>query len=67
MRQVSQEEFERYVEEMIAGNMSRIALAQLMETDLRTLKNKLQEVVATNPALYQRYIEKFPYKPKEMI
>lgn len=65
MKQISQEEFEHYVGEMIIGTLSKAKVVKELETDGRTLNNKIQELAATNPDLYQRYIDKRPYKPRE--
>lgn len=64
MKDISQEEFEKYIEMVANGSISRKALAKELETDLRTLKNKIQSMSESNPELYQRYIQKYPYKTK---
>ena len=65
MKQITQLEFEGYVEALIEGKISKVKLAKQLETDVRTLDNKIQELSAINPKLYERYIKKLPYKQKE--
>lgn len=66
MIEISQKEFESKIEDLISGKISRIKLAKVLETDIRTLNNKIiQEISTNNPDLYIRYIEKYPYKQKK--
>jgi len=65
MKQISQEEFEQYVEAIISGEMSRTQVVRELQTEARTLNNRIHELVATNPELYQRYVEKVTYQPRE--
>ena len=45
MIEISQKEFESKIEDLISGKISRIKLAKVLETDIRTLNNKIiQEV-----------------------
>lgn len=64
MIEISQKDFEEKVEEVINGNLTRTQLSQLLDTDKRTINNKILELASTNPDLYKRFIEKFPYRPK---
>lgn len=65
MKQISQEEFEGYIRQVIQGETSKVRLAKELEIDVRKLNNKIQELSITNPSLYQTYVEKFPYQPRE--
>ncbi len=65
MINLSKEEFDRYVEELINEKYSKTDLLKLLQTDYRTLNNKIQELAITNPDLYLRYIKKYPYRQKE--
>lgn len=65
MIEISQEEFEQKVQEVIDGKLSRQQLTKLLKTDTRTLNNKIQELVVYNSDLYMEFIKKFPYKSKE--
>ena len=65
MEQISQEEFERYVEAIIRGDMSRTQVIKELQTEARTLNNRIHELILTNPELHRRYVEKHPYKPRE--
>lgn len=64
MKQISQEEFEKEVERLLEGSITRKKLAKELETDIRTLNNRITELSQTNSELYARFIKKFPYRPK---
>lgn len=64
MKQITDEEFYESIEKIIRGESSRAKLIKELETDSRTLNNKIQELVIYNPELYSRFIEKFPYRTK---
>lgn len=64
MKKISQKEFEERIEEIISGKLTRRKLCTLLDTDMRTLNNKILELSDTNPEIYKRFINKFPYKPK---
>lgn len=64
MINLSQEEFEKQIQRLIKGEISRKNLAKELETDLRTLNNRIIRLAEVNPELYKRYIEKFPYRSK---
>ena len=62
MKELTQKEFEEQIQRLIDGNIGRKKLAKELETDIRTLNNKIMELASTNPDLYARFIEKFPYE-----
>lgn len=64
MKQISQAEFESLVEILIDGKITRKKLAKGLDTDIRTLNNKITELSIYNPELYEKYVQKFPYRPK---
>lgn len=64
MKQISQEEFEKCIESLINREISKVKLAKLLESDVRTLDVKIQELVVTNPKLYEEYVHTLPYKQK---
>lgn len=66
MKELTQKEFEEQIEKVINGQITRKALAKELETDIRTLNRKITGLADTNPDLYFKFIEKFPYKPKEI-
>lgn len=66
MKQLSQSEFESQIERLLKGDITRRNLAKELETDIRTLNTKIVELAETNPELYKRFVEKFPYQPKEI-
>ena len=64
MKKLSEEEFENAIKRLINGEITKVKLAKELETDPRTLDNKIQEVSVTNPKLYNEYIRTLPYKQK---
>ena len=64
MKKISQEEFEKCIERLISGEISKGKLAKELGTDSRTLDVKIQEMSAKNPELYERYLKVLPYKQK---
>ena len=65
MKEISQEEFENIVKDIIAGRKSKAMVIKELHTEARTLNNKIQELSMTNPELYEEFIKVKPYKPKE--
>lgn len=65
MKKISQEEFEEYVKQIIRGEKTRTQVIKELETEYRTLQNKIELLFITNPELYQEYITKLPYTPRE--
>lgn len=66
MKEITDSEFEQLMLEVIAGKKSRVELAGELKTDWRTLNKKIQLLSMTNPELYKQFVEKYPYKPKEI-
>ena len=64
MKQISRDEFEKCIQSIIDGETTRRKLAKDLETDMRTINNKITELAETSPVLYQKFIDKFPYRPK---
>ena len=52
MKKLSEEEFENAIKRLINGEITKVKLAKELETDPRTLDNKIQEASVTNPKLY---------------
>ncbi len=65
MKNISNEEFEQYIIDMTNGEKTQRQVVKELETDTRTLNVKIQELYATNPELYSKYVEKRAYRPKE--
>lgn len=63
MIKISQKDFEDQIRRIINGEITRTELAKELETDKRTLNNKIQELYDKNPDLYLEFISKFPYRP----
>lgn len=66
MKELTRQEFEQQIERVIRGEISRKKLAKELETDIRTINNKIMELSTENPDLYSKFVEKYPYKPKEI-
>lgn len=64
MIDIMQEEFEAKIQDIIDGKLSKTKLVKELETDSRTLNNKIQELSVYNIDLYLKLIEKYPYKQK---
>ena len=64
MKKLSEEEFADAIKRLINGEITKVKLAKELETDPRTLDNKIQEISATNPELYNEYVRTLPYKQK---
>lgn len=64
MKEMSKEEFYEEIRSVIRGKITITKLAKELQTDSRTLNNKIQELSVYNPELYNEYVEKFPYKSK---
>ena len=65
MLEVSREEFEEKIQDLIDGKTTRKKLIKELETDSRTLNNKIREMSEYNPELYSSFITKHPYRTKE--
>lgn len=65
MIEISQKEFESKIKDIINGKLTRNQLTKDLQTDTRTLNNKIQELSAYNNDLYISFIEKYPYRAKE--
>ena len=66
MIDISQKEFEAKVRELTDGKITRKGLAKELNTDLRTLYNKITQLSVSNKELYTEYVKKYPYKPKKI-
>ncbi len=64
MKKLREEEFADAVRRLINGEITKVKLAKELETDPRTLDNKIQELSVTNPELYNEYVRALPYKQK---
>lgn len=65
MIEISQKDFESKIQDIIDGKLTRSQLTRDLETDTRTLNNKIQELSVYNESLYIAFIKKFPYRSKE--
>lgn len=64
MIEISQEEFENKIKEVIQGKKSKADLIKELKTDSRTLNNKIQELAAYNTELYDKFINIKPFRAK---
>ena len=65
MIEISQKDFESKIQDIIDGKITRGQLTRDLETDTRTLNNKIQELSVYNESLYIPLIKKFPQRSKE--
>lgn len=65
MKEITQEEFESIVKDIIVGKKSKAMVIKELHTEARTLNNKIQELSMLNPELYEEFVKVKPYKPKE--
>ena len=65
MIQISQQDFENKIKQIIEGKITRTSLIKELKVDRVTLNNKIQELFVYNPKLYIEFINKFPYTPRE--
>ncbi len=63
MIEISKEEFENSILDLINRKITRVELAKKLHTDTRTLVNMIYQI--DNEQLLKQYIEIYPYKPKE--
>ncbi len=64
MKNISKDEFKQAIRRLINGEITKVKLAKELETDPRTLDNRIQELSATDPELYDEYVDVLPYKQK---
>lgn len=64
MKNISKDEFKQAIKRLINGEITKVKLAKELETDPRTLDNRIQELSATDPELYYEYVDVLPYKQK---
>lgn len=61
MKEISQQEFEQNINKLIRKEITRVDLAKQLQTDTRTLANKIYQI--DNKELLEEYLRVFPYKP----
>lgn len=59
-------EFEKLIQQVIDGEISRKEISKQYHMATRTINSKITELAITNPKLYQDFIHKFPFRPKEI-
>ena len=62
---ISDEEFEKLVQKVIDGEITRKEIEKEYHTSMRTINNRITKLADTNPKLYKEFINKFPYQEKE--
>ena len=63
---INQMEFEKLIQQVIDGEISRKEISKQYHMATRTINSKITELAITNPKLYQDFIHKFPFRPKEI-
>lgn len=66
MKEMTSEEFEKLIQEMIDGKKKIKDGTAELETDYRTFHRRVMELSTQNPELYRQYVIRFPYKPKQL-
>jgi len=66
MKQLTQEEFENLITEMVEGKKKIKDAITEMETDHRTFHRRVTDLSMQNPSLYRQYAITFPYRPKQL-
>lgn len=61
MIEISQQEFENYIKDLINKKITRVELAKKLKTDTRTLSNKIYAI--EDKELLEQYLKVYPYKP----
>lgn len=65
MKQVSQEEFEGYIRDLIDGKTTKTAIAKKLGTSVKKVNYMIDELATTNQPLYMELLEKDPYVPRD--
>ena len=65
MKQISQEEFEGYIRELINEKTTKTAIAKKLETNIKKVNYMIDELATTNQELYMELLEKDPYVPRD--
>lgn len=63
---ISEVEFEKLIQQVIEGEISRKQICAQYHISPRTLNARITQLANTNQELYQDFICKFPFKPKEI-
>lgn len=61
---IEQEEFEKLIRQVIDGKITRREISIQYGIAIRTINGRITELATTNPELYQKFIDKYPFKPK---
>ena len=66
MKEISQEEFEAGIQDVIDGKTTRTELMEeTWHMGADKLNTRIQELAVYNPELYRAFVIKFPYRPRE--
>lgn len=65
MKQVSQEEFEDYIRDLIDGKTTKTAIAKKLETSVKKVNYMIDDLATTNEKLYMELLQKNPYVPRD--
>lgn len=63
MIEINKQEFENLINQVIKKEITRVELAGILHTDIRTLYEKIYNMENTD--LLEKYLEQYPYKPRE--
>ena len=64
MKQITQQEFEGYVRDLIDGKTNKTAIAKKLETSIKKVNYMIDDLAKTNPELFMEFFKKQPYAPR---
>ena len=67
MSKITIEQIEESVRRLLNGETTKRQLIKELDTSMRTLNNEITKLSLYNAELYKKYVDKFPYKPKEIV
>lgn len=61
---IEQEKFEELIQQIIDGKITRKEISIRYRIAIRTINDRITKLATTNPELYRKFIDKYPFKPK---
>lgn len=65
MKEIPQDEFEAGIQAVVEGKTTREKLMENWHMGADKLNTRIQELKVYNSKLYEKFIKKFPYRPRE--
>ncbi len=63
---IENKEFEEIIKRILVGETTRKRIAKEYKMSMRKLNDMISQLSKTNPELYNKFIARFPYKPKSI-